>query len=183
MDLVPIKVKIGLKSEGGRMQHAFPKFNLLPAAVRDNMDWSHFIDKFGGWYYDKVAGHDKEDSANGSPQGTWLGLLLVPEDFADAALAQFPDLVSELTEAETVDFYENRCTVYQPEIEEDEEAMKMVDRRIAEKPSNRTIDPDVKNALDPDHPAPGRRKNMRKKLVDRLSHLGHAIKQGRRVPK
>ena len=77
--LVPLHVLIGLT---GNRHHKFPKFNKLADAVRDGMDWSHYVDKFGGWHYDKQCGHADHDPVNGTPFGQWCGMLLIPVDFA-----------------------------------------------------------------------------------------------------
>ena len=51
MELVPLKVKIGLKLDGGKKVHGYPDFNQIDSVIRDNMDWSYFVDKYGGWHY------------------------------------------------------------------------------------------------------------------------------------
>jgi hypothetical protein len=116
VELTAIKVKIGLQNKDGRLEHAYPNFNSIAPALRQSMDWSLFIDLFGGWKYDKVAGHQEDDVAGGSPRGVWFGLLLVPADFATEAVALFPGEVSKLSGVDATTFYESRVTVNQPEI-------------------------------------------------------------------
>ncbi len=159
MELVPIKVRIGLRSNKGKLEHDHPEFNKLPEELRDGLDWSHYVDKFGGWLYDRVSGHPTHDPDNDSPQGIWLGMLLVPEEFANAAIDEFPDQVSQMSEPECVEFYENRCTVNRPEIQDDVEVLQAI---AAKRAAGVDVDDDDVHALDPDHPARGRRRNKTK---------------------
>jgi len=171
MELVPLQVRIGLKAN---RQHDFPMFNELDPALRDNMDWSHFIDKFGGWHYDQISGHNEDDPLDDSPKNIWLGLLLVPSDFAQAAVARWPDRCSIKTEAEAENLYNNRCHVRDPEIKENTEIIQAIkakrDLSIAEDQSD--ID-----ALNPDHPAAGRRRNKRKTFTGFKAVEGITIKK------
>jgi len=159
--MVVIKVKIGLKSIKGKTSHGFPDFNSIRdnvASWDDGSDWSHFVDRFGGWHYDGVAGHNDEDSANGSPRGVWLGMLIVPSDFAEEAVKAFPEQVSVIAETDAQGFYENRVTADQSEIIEDVEAL----QAIAAKKSLGIEDAADVNSLNPDHPQRGRRRNKTK---------------------
>jgi len=163
MKLVPLAVRIGLKSEGG---HDYPPFNEIPESVRENMDWARYIDRFGGWHYDKHCGHVDHDPAGqgehpdvDSPAGTWLGFFLVPKAFADEAVSRWPAQCSIMTEADCGSFYERRCTCHQPEVREDAVVLQAIAAKrsmgIAETPADR-------NALDENHPMPGRVKNKTK---------------------
>jgi hypothetical protein len=156
MNLVPLKVKIGLK---GNRQHSFPPFNELDSVLRDGMDWSHFIDKFGGWHYDQLSGHVDDDPDVGSPKDTWLGMVLVPEDFADAAVARWPAQCEIIDENDAESLYNDRCHVRDPAVREDAEALQAI-------ATKRTLgipeDADDLAALDPEHPSSGRRTNKRK---------------------
>ena len=159
MNLVPLKVKIGLK---GNRQHKYPPFNELDATVRDNMDWSHFVDKFGGWHYDQLCGHSDHEPENDSPRDTWIGMLLVPEDFANASVEKWPDQCEIISEVNAEHLYNDRCHVTDPEIKEDSDAL----QAIATKRSlNIDEDDNDLNALDPDHPSRGRRRNKRKTWI------------------
>jgi len=175
VELIPIKVKIGIRAKNGRREHAFPNFNLLPSAVRGGMDWSHFVDEYGGWKYDKVAGHDVDDVPNGSPRGTWLGMLLVPEDFANAAIDMFPE-VEEMTANEAEVFHDGRCTAHMPDFQEDEAVLNSIERQVKEGLLSEN-DPAVVNARNPDNDAPGRRRNKNKKFADVLTRHGFTVKQ------
>jgi hypothetical protein len=170
MELVPLKVRIGLKAGGG---HQFPDFNQLDAGLRDGMDWCFYVDKFGGWHYDKVAGHSDDDTANDSPPGTWIGMLLVPESFANAAVAQFPGVCSVMDETAAESFYNDRAHKHEPPIKEDREVLQAIkakrDLGIPEEQAD--ID-----ALNPDHPAPGRRRNKLNTFSDYKVNRGVTIK-------
>ncbi len=162
MTLKGIQVKIGLKSENGKLMHDFPDFNKIAPAIRDEMDWSHFVDKFGGWHYDQIAGHADDDPANESPTGTWVGMLLVPENFANEAVILFPRQVKLWTELECQTFYEQRAHVRQPAIKEDVEILQAI---VAKRALNIPEAQEDLDALDPDHPALGRRRNKEKTWV------------------
>lgn len=160
MELVPLLIKIGLKAN---RQHDFPPFNELDSVVRDGMDWSNFVDKFGGWHYDQVAGHVDDDPDNDSPRDTWLGLLLVPNDFAQAAIIRWPDRCSIKTEVEAEELYNSRCHIRDPEIKEDTDILQAIK---AKRDLNIPEDQGDIDALNPDHPSRGRRRNNKKTFVD-----------------
>ena len=159
MELVPLKVKIGLKNENGKKVHGFPDFNQLSAGVRDDMDWSYFIDKFGGWHYDQLSGHADDDPTNDSPQGQWNGMILVPNDFAQAAIQAFPLQCVALSEIEAQAFYDDRAHKCDPAIKEDVATLQAI---VAKRALNIPEDAEDVDALNPEHPAPGRRRNKRK---------------------
>lgn len=179
-ELVPLRVKIGVKGGPGGRSHAYPDFNRIPAVLRGNMDWCHFIDQYGGWYYDKVSGHDDADDANDSPRGTWLGLLLVPESFADAAIDTFPDECDELDGAEAEAFYENRVSVVQPDVLEDVDVLQAI---AAKRAAGIAEDDDDREALKPDSMRRGRRKNPKKKFADVIAKKNVAVKNRQKRPK
>ena len=170
MDLVPLQVRIGLKAN---RQHDFPPFNELDSNLRDNMDWSHFVDKFGGWHYDQISGHADDDPTNDSPRDTWLGLLLVPEDFALAAVAAWPSRCSIKTEVEAEKLYNERCHVRDSAIKEDTDVLQAIKAK-----RDLSIDEDQGDidALDPDHPARGRRRNSKKTFAGFKAAEGISIK-------
>ncbi len=174
MELVPLKVKIGLKNVNGKKDHGFPDFNQLLAGVRDDMDWSYFVDKFGGWHYDQLSGHADNDPDDGSPQGQWNGMLLVPADFAQAAVNAFPTQCVILTEVEAQAFYDDRAHKRDPAIREDTTILQAI---AAKRALSIPEDQEDLDALDPDHPSPGRRRNKRKAWSDYKSVEGLTIKQ------
>lgn len=157
MQVLPLKVKIGLKSGN---QHAFPDFNKIEGRFRDNMDWSHYIDKFGGWNYDQTSGH--ADHSTHSPRDEWLSMFLVPLNFANEAVRLFPSQCSILTETEAEDFYNNFAHVRDPEIHEDVSVLQAL---AAKKQLGMELDQGDLNALDENYPQPGRRVNKRKTWV------------------
>lgn len=104
--LVPLKVKIKLGSEGAK----YPDFNQIAPAIRENMDWSHFIDNHGvGWHYDQTSGLG-EDSVD-SPFGEQWGMMIVPSAFATEAVSKFPNEVEVLTENLAEMFYDEKAHV------------------------------------------------------------------------
>lgn len=159
MELTPIKVKIGLNGEG----HAkYPNFNQLSPSVRQNMDWSKFIDAYGsGWLYDSV-GHKEVRSASSefdSPMGEQWAVVLVPNDFATAAEAQFPDDVEVINEARCEDFYDNCHAADFPDEEINESVLTGIKLK---QDLGQALTPTQQKALDPADPTPGIRTNPKK---------------------
>lgn len=167
-ELVPIKVDIGIKENG---QAKYPDFNTILPAIRHSMDWSKYVDVYGtGWHYD-CCGHKEEES--GSPHNHQMGMLLVPEDFAIAAIAAFPGVVSALTEAETEDFYDNHVAKNEPDEIIDTEVLQGIKLK---KDLGVDLTAQQEAALDPDKEERGIRKNKRKKFVDLKTQKGVTIK-------
>lgn len=105
--LVPIKVKIGLRSNG----HAdHPDWTKLPMINSDSEVRQYAP---SGWLYDKSCGH-QEDSVD-SPMGMQWGCFLCTQEFATEAITAYPDLITQLTEAEFEDFYNNKAMAHLPE--------------------------------------------------------------------
>ena len=167
MHLVPICCKILLKGDNS---HRHPAFNKIAPHLRGGVDWSYYVDRFGGWKYDRTCGH--ADADEDSPHGCWLGMLCVPKEFADEAVKLFPKQCRIMTDAEAASFYEGRHTVHQPNIHEDSEVL----QRIAHR---RTIgiddDEDIRKALDVDSPHRGRRRNTNKKWADYKTNRGFTV--------
>lgn len=179
MKLVPLRVLIGLKGNG---QHAYPPFNKLGKQLLDNQNWSTYIDRFGGWHYDKECGHADHDPENGTPSGQWCGMLLVPVAFAEAAAEKWPEQCVILTEEDAEAFYNNRAHAHEDEIHDDTEAL----QALAAKKQLGVIDEaEVKAALDPDHPARGRRRNKTKSWRGYKKQRGVELEEEylRNVPK
>lgn len=173
--LICLKVSMGLKREKDkrgieRMVSAYPPFNELPSELRDGMDWSHFVDQYGGWHYD-CCGHNEQDDE--SPRGVWFGMLLVPESFANAAVEKWPEQCSILNANQAERFYEDRVTKDMPEIEEDVEALQII---AAKRAAGLPEDESDQAALDPDNPRRGRRRSKTKKFADMLNHRGLKLK-------
>jgi len=174
---VAILVKIGLKrDERGNTVHDFPDWNLLPLqAQRGERHEDHQLVK---WLYDKKVSHDEEDAQ--SPRGTWLGLMVVTEVFANEAVAMWPTRVTILTEAQAQAFHDQRVTHRQPlELEDTERLTALKARRdlmVSLGRSTTAIDARIAKALDPDDDEPGVRKNPEKRWIDRKARLGFTIK-------
>lgn len=185
MDVVPLKVMIGLKNVGAEIHHDFPDWTLLDAGLGGDHR-THQIEK---WNYDKRFGHVDDDAAAGdlhagtSPPGTWLGILLVTQAFALAALAEFPGVVVEMTEAELEDFWNNRIGNEQPlettDLDEltslETRKRMMVDVLLPSDPNIGLINDEIIKALDLDDPTPGRKRNPRKTWNDFKAHRGHTV--------
>jgi len=158
-ELVPIRVKIRHGIVDGRLQHVYPRFNLLDPSVRGDMDWSYFIDQAGtGWHYDKLSGIGETDAENPDPD-VWWGCIAVPKPFAVAAVARFPDDVETLTEAEFEAFYDQRAHAHESELQADSEALSALKAR---EDLGEDVSAEKAAALDPDDPTPGVRRNTSK---------------------
>ena len=163
---VALKVRIGLHPNGNAK---YPDFNRIASGVRDGMDWSIFVDKHGGWHYDQLAGHADDDPAESSPVGVQWGMLVVPEAFATEAVSKFASDVTILSKAEATIFYENRGHARDAAIQESVEVL----QAIAAKRSLGILEDrgDI-DALNPDHPAVGRRRNKLKTWADFKTQRG-----------
>lgn len=169
MELTSLLVTIGLKD--GR--HHYPPFNELPPGIRGNVDWSHFVDETGGWHYDKSAGHTDDDPDNDSPRGVWLGMLLVPDDFAQAAVTNWPSQCRIITEQESESFYQERVHGKDPEELIDTDRL----NGIVAKDNLGLARTDHDNrALDPNDDTPGITINKMKQWSEYKSKRGITIK-------
>jgi len=170
MDLVPIKVKIGLRSNG----HAdHPDWYKLPLA----QEMEPATQMSDGWHYDKKFGH--KESGPDSPIGMQWGLLLATPRFAKEAKEIFPDLIIELTEAEAEDFWNTRVTAHIAENKADVNTLQALQVELA---LRKELGQDVEalklkiiKALDPDDDEPGLKKNKRKIFTDAKSDLDITI--------
>lgn len=175
-DLVPLRVKIGLKPNG---QALYPTFNSLPSVQTSGMDWSKYIDVEGeGWIYDKKSGHDDDD--DDSPRGQQWAVLLIPKPFADEAVAAFPNDCKKVTEAQLQAFYDDRALFKAQDVERDEIVLtelladwNLVKEMLVEFPGNAKLEESkqslkvqLKKALDPDDEHPGVKKNWRRRWAD-----------------
>jgi hypothetical protein len=180
-DLVPICVKLFKKNDGAA---DWPKFNQIDASIRKGQKWSHYIDNLGiGWYYDKV-----DNLGTGHIHGT--AMTMVPEDFAEAAVALFPDKVTICSEEEIEAFWETRVTVNDPVEDVDLEALQAIQVRAQleslgvapapteEQKAERTA------AIDPNDDKRGIRKNKRKTWKDAKKELRFSVhKKHEKKPK
>ena len=171
VELVPIRVKIGLRANG----HAdHPNWNLLPLAMSSDPA-SHMR---GGWRYDKTSGH-KEDTPE-SPFGMQWGMLLVTEQFAAEALVKFPGLITVLSEAQAEDFWENKAHAHVPENNSNSDILQSLktelDLRTVSGLETAPLIEKIKKAINPDNKEPGIVKNKFKKWADGKNSLGFKIK-------
>jgi len=176
-DLVPIKVKIGLKANG----HAkYPDWRKLQI-VKDNPDY--IPGRTGGgcsWVYDKKYGH--AENGPDSPVGMQWGLLFVEETFALQAVAEFPDEVTIISELEAEDFWNNRSRAHLPEFKHDTEELQGLQAELGLKKEVGQDITEVKQrivkALDPDDSSPGVRRTPGKTLAQAKIDLGISLKKG-----
>lgn len=167
--LTPIKVIIRLKSNG----HAkYPDFNLLTVVQASGMDWARYIDNYGlGWHYDKTCGH-KEDTIE-SPIGTQLGVLIIPEEFAEEAIEEFPEDCFGMTEVELEDFYNNKAHSHEPDEVFD---MSVLEGIQVKHSLGIPLTTQQQDAIDPDKDVPGIRKNKKRYWADFKKSAGVTIK-------
>ena len=149
-DMVPIKIKLLRKSTDGHID--WPDFNKVSSTSREGMLWSIYIDVKGlKWHYDKV-----ENLGTGALEGA--ACTCVTKAFADEAVALFPGLVSKLTETEWESFYNDRAHAHEPEIFDDVEALQALKVKLDLGILSKT-DKEYTDAINPDLPAAGRKRN------------------------
>ncbi len=196
MDLVALKVKIGLRPNGhedhpdfnqidSEIETRLNEIDLIPPAdmtpeieaerttimgqrIRKGMDWSYYIDKHGmGWHYDKSCGHKEHrveaKTDTDSPMGMQWGILMVPKDFADAAMIKFPAVCSKLTEAQLTDWYDKRCHAHESN---EKVSIHILEVIKAKEDAGATLTAEDIAARDPNDPTPGITKNRNKHYVD-----------------
>jgi hypothetical protein len=123
--------------------------------------------KSGGLHYDKTDA--KEDTVD-SPYGIRWAMKLVDKEFAIQAIAEFPDEVSEMTEVEAEDFWNNKAYAHvsaqkrQPGILESLKAE--LDLRTELSLDTTAIRATIAKALDENDPEPGVVKNDNKTWAD-----------------
>ena len=168
--LVPIKVKIGLRANG----HAdHPDWYQLPLAA--SVDPATHM--FFGWKYDKTSGH-KEASVD-SPIGMQWGMVLVTPLFATQAIAAFPTLVAELSEVEAETFWNTKVTAHLSENKLDTPTLQGL---VAELTLRKELEQDVTDlttriakAVDPTDREPGVKSNRQKRFSDAKTSLDFEI--------
>lgn len=166
MELIPLKVKIGLRANGDA-DH--PNWTLLPM-ISSFEQVKQFVPF--GWMYDKVSGH--QEAEPGSPIGVQYGMLLATRAFADEALATFPTLVVELTEPQAQDFFDNRVRKHMADNKRDADILTSLKdelqlRKVLGK-STVQLEAQIERAIDPDDPEPGVRKNEKRWPVYKKTH-------------
>ncbi len=167
MDLVPIRVKIGLRANG----HAdHPDWFKLPLAT--TMDPASQM--MHGWKYDKQCGHTEHET--NSPSGMQWGVVLVSELFATEAVATFPSLVTRMTAAQLETFWDERACAHMPVIRTDTVALQGLkaerDLMVDTDKVTAGIDVRIGKALDPDDPTPGKKIDKTARWATAKDHLG-----------
>ena len=170
MDLVPIKVKIGLRANG----HAdHPNWNLLPLA--NSVDPSTHM--FHGWKYDKTSGH-AEHTAD-SPLGQQWGVVLVTKQFAKEALEVFPELITVLTEVQLEDFWNNKVHAHLTDNNVNVDALNALklekDLLDAINADTTAIKAKITKALNPNDITPGLKVNKQKTWTTAKTQLDITI--------
>lgn len=177
MELVPIKVKIGLRANG----HAdHPQWTLLPMIANEQQEKQYMPH---GWMYDKNSGHTearKDGDQWDSSVGMQWGCLLVTQQFADEAVATFPTLVTEITEAEFEDFYNNKVVGHMAENNYNSDILSGLkleyDLKVINGENVAEVKGRIAKAIDPNDSAAGITKNDNKLWSNRKSKLDVTIK-------
>ena len=173
LNLVPIKVLLYRRQDGGA---DWPNLNLVNIDTRGGKVWSKFVDSDGiGWLYDKV-----DNLGTGADYGT--ACTLVPKDFAEAAVALYPEVISIIDEATFETFHDDRAMVKSVIEHLDTEILQGIaarvaleDAEIAPAPSAEIVAARAK-CLDPsDQDHRGIRKNMKKTWEDNKSTLNITV--------
>ncbi len=170
MELIPIKVKIGLRPNG----HAdHPDWSRLPLALADDPA-THM---FHGWQYDKTSGH--AESTPGSPVGVQFGVILVTARFAVEALATFPTLIEVLTETQLEEFWDDKARGHMPPERVDLDVLNAlnVERqlRVGIGQPLPALNARIARALDPNDAHPGKRKDHLRRWADAKLRLDVTI--------
>lgn len=186
MDLKAIKVKI---KRGANGRAIYPNFKQLQ--VLAGFDWAEYVDREGlGWMYDVTSGHDDDDVD--SPRGVQFGVLAVSPEFAEEAVAKFPDTCELIDESGLEVFYETKVSVDELPDELDEALLKNIKNELeilrSLSPSSRfpsdnsqvsvrisDLETQVLTMLDPNDSSKGVRKNTRKRWQDLKARRGVTI--------
>lgn len=186
-DLAAIRVRIARATDG---RAKYPAFGSLPSVQASGLDWSQYVDVHGlGWQYDQTSGHDDETAD--SPAGQQWGMLIVPETFADEAVAAFPAECSRLTEAECQAFYDDKAHVREPDELADETLLSALNSQrqllaalVADDPGDTkstdaltALKARIRRALDPVDSEPGVRRNPNRRWTDRKARSGVVFKE------
>ena len=172
---VAIKVKIGLRPNG----HAdHPDWHRLPLAASGSgkVEKEALVsdNQIVKWRYDKLYGHT--DEGPDSPVGMQWGLMVVTRQFADEAKIVFPDLITEMTEAEAEDFWDNRAHAHVPEDGTDNDVLVGLKARrdlmTDLRQNTNNLDVTIAKALDPSDPELGVRQTKDKTWAGAKTKLG-----------
>jgi hypothetical protein len=175
-DIVPIKVKIGLRPNG----HAdHPDWTLLPCAgsgTKTQKEQNLRAHMFAGWFYDKTSGH--QDDTPGSELGVQYGMLGVSNTFAQEALAMFPSLITVLSDAQAQTFYDTKAMAHVSENRANNDLLQALNAELQLRESLgqttevTALKAKIAKALDPDDPEPGLKRNPTKTWVGIKNKMG-----------
>lgn len=190
-EIVPIKVKIGLRPNGHADHPAWELLPIIASAVasrtldlgrpltREEIDGEVRKYVVGSWHYDKQSGHAVETAD--SPRGMQWGMLLVSKAFADAAVATFPTLITVMTQAECQAFWDTKAYAHMADMDFNSETLRdlktyrdlLKDLKKADTaPEVVALDAKIAQAVDPLDPYPGVKKNLLRRWADAKDRLG-----------
>lgn len=173
-NIVPIKVKIGLRPSGHADHPAWDTLPLAQTSIPEETIKSHV---HCSWRYDKTCGH-QEDSVD-SPFGMQWGMMLVSLQFANEAVTAFPGIVSIMTELECQDFWDNKAHAHVPENRIDEKALNALNTELQLKKaigqSTTALEVKIARALDPNDKERGLRDNKDKTWAKAKVNMGVSV--------
>lgn len=164
MELVALRIEI---TQNGN-DYVYPDFNRVDSANRGNIDWTKYIDQFGGWLYDQCCGFLETDEES-PEEGVKIGVFCVPEGFARDAITLFSDHVSVIDEAAFEKFHDERVMIHVPAEKIDPEIVNGLRAKYGQ--ASGPLDTSVmtqeeEQMLDPESPRPGIVRNKKRKFVD-----------------
>lgn len=154
-NLIPLRIKIRYGQRPGRPEHGYlyPDFDQVSDVIRKGMRWQKYLDTYGsGWIYDGLSDVGDTDTYSSDPS-VRFGLVLVPVDFADAALALYPEDCEELTEVQVEEFVDQRA-FYNRDIEERDQAA-LLEAQLLQARGRPEDIVKVNKILDPNDSTPG----------------------------
>ena len=183
--VVPLKVKIGLRPNGHADHPDWTKLPLAQTGPGNSVQNAAAHMKFlGSWKYDKTSGH--ADDTPDSPVGEQWGMIFVTEQFAAEAEAdpEIGSLVLRMTEAEAIDFWDNKAHAYLDEYRRDVDLLNglktehdlLILAGGASAARIAVLKDKIRRALDPDDPEPGLRRNLEKTWALREPTSGVVLK-------
>ena len=176
MELVPMKVKIGLRPNG---EADHPDWTKLKIVQDSGLGDKYKQDPTGGWKYDKTSGHAVKSV--GSAIGSQLGMLLVEEEFYNQAKAEFGTIITRMTEAQAKDFYDNKVKAHLPENKYNETVLNGLDVELRLRDSlgedTTELKAKIAKALNPKDKEPGISVNTNKTWEGFKAQCGFTIKE------
>jgi len=172
-ELIPIKVKIGLRSNG----HAdHPNWTLM-SMINTDKEVRNYCPS--GWIYDKSSGHE-EDTPH-SPRGMQWGCLLCTRPFVIQAKQIFPEIVVEMTETEFEDFFNNKARIHMSDNDYDIKTLQGLESELnLKKELNQdttALKDKITKAIDPEDNENGIKKNEDRYWADYKLKNGFTIKK------